>query len=397
MATIRGLFTFNGVLHAVRDAYLYRVDNAGTTTYLATLNSGGGPVDMEQNLSQLVITDGTALYVWDGSSLSITANWTAGDRIAFVDQRIVGIRRGTQQYAWTALGDANTAAALDFKSAEGSPDRLVSLVAAQRELLLLGEDSGELHYSVGGTAVFERASSEFIQYGCAAAFSAVLVGGIPFWLGRDRRGQAQVLASRGQRISTRAIEERFEGLDLAQARAYSYSDGGQHFYCLNVPNVETTLVFDRTFGQWHERAELTNGEYSPWRPTCHAFAYGSHWFGDDTGNLYRLDKDAHTFAGSTKVRDRIAPVVSSPIRGRMRFPSLEVICEKATNATVMLRWSDDNGANWSNWHHASTGDIGKYAERIRFTRLGSAYDRVFQLRMTDQVAFNPIGARLEAV
>jgi hypothetical protein len=81
----------------------------------------------------------------------------------------------------------------------------------------------------------------------------------------------------------------------------------------------------------------------------------------------------------------------------MRFPSLEVICEKATNATVMLRWSDDNGANWSNWHHASTGDIGKYAERIRFTRLGSAYDRVFQLRMTDQVAFNPIGARLEAV
>jgi hypothetical protein len=138
MATIRGLFTFNGVLHAVRDAYLYRVDNAGTTTYLATLNSGGGPVDMEQNLSQLVITDGTALYVWDGSSLSITANWTAGDRIAFVDQRIVGIRRGTQQYAWTALGDAKTAAALDFKSAEGSPDRLVSLVAAQRELLLLG-------------------------------------------------------------------------------------------------------------------------------------------------------------------------------------------------------------------------------------------------------------------
>ena len=50
MAQIRGLFTFNGVLHVVRDADLLRVDNAGTTTYLATLNSGGGPVDMEQNL-----------------------------------------------------------------------------------------------------------------------------------------------------------------------------------------------------------------------------------------------------------------------------------------------------------------------------------------------------------
>lgn len=397
MAQIRGLFTFNGVLHYVRDASLMRVDSAGTTTTLATLSSAGGPVDMEQNLTQLVITDGALLYVWDGSSLTTTANWTAGDRIAFVDQRIVGIQRDSQRFEWTALGNAKSAAALDFYSAEGSPDKLVAVLAAQRELLLLGEDSGEMWYSVGGTAVFERASSEFIQYGCAAAFSATLVGGVPMWLGRDRKGQAQVLAGRGQRISTRAIEERFEGLDLSQARAFSYSDGGQHFYCLNVPTLDTTLCFDRTFGQWHERAELVDGEYRPWRPTCHAFAYGSHWFGDDTGNLYRLDKDAHTFAGSVKVRDRIAPVISDPGRGRLRFPMAELVCEKATSANVMLRWSDDNGANWSNWHTASTGAIGRYAERVKWHRLGSAYDRVFHVRMTDAAPFNPVAVRVDVV
>lgn len=395
MAQIRGLFTFNGVLHAVRDSYLYRVDNSGTTTYLATLDSAGGPVDMAQNLTQLVITDGTALYVWDGFNLTQTANWTAGDRIAFVDQRIVGIQRASQRFQWTALGDATTAAALDFYSAEGSPDRLVSILAAQRELLLLGEDSGELWYSVGGTDVFQRASSEFIQYGCAAAFSAVLVGGIPMWLGKDSKGQAQVLASRGQRISTRAIEERFEGLDLSQARAFSFSDGGQHFYCLNVPNVDTTLVYDRTFGQWHERAELVDGEYEPWRATCHAFAYGSHWFGSEDGNLYRADNTAHTFAGDPIVRDRVMPVVSRPDRGRVRFPRVEVVCEKGTGAKVMLRWSDDNGATWSDWEEESTGDVGDYSARVRFERTGSAFDRVFQVRMTDDAPFNPVAAYVE--
>lgn len=395
MAQIRGLFNFNGVLHVVRDSALLRVDDLGTNTFLATLDSAGGPVDMAQNLTQLAITDGSKLYVWDGSTLSQTANWTAGDRIAFVDQRIVGIQRASQRFQWTALGNAKSAAALDFYSAEGSPDKLVAVVAAQRELLLLGEESGELWYSVGGTAVFERASAEFIQYGCAAAFSAVLVGGLPVWLGRDRKGQAQVLAGRGQRISTRAIEERFEGIDLEQARAFSYSDGGQHFYCLNVPTLDTTLVFDRTYGQWHERAELVNGEYQPWRPTCHAFAYGSHWFGDDSGNLYRLDAGLHTFAGDTKVRDRIMPVISDGARGRLRFSGLELVCDKGTAAKVLLRWSDDNGANWSSWRETTTGAVGRYAERVRFSRLGSAYDRVFQVRMTDPAPFNPVSAYVE--
>lgn len=393
--TIRALFTFNGTLFAVRGAALLRLDSGGASTQVATLDTAGGPVDIEQNLFDLVLTDGDFLYVWDGATLTKTANWTAGARIAFVDQRIVGIRTGTQEFAWTALGNAKSAAALDFASAEGSPDPLVSLLASQRELLLLGDDSGELWYSVGGTAVFERAQSEYIQYGCAAAFSAQLCGGVPMWLGRDRRGQAQVLASRGQRISTRAIEERFEGRDLALSRAYTYSDGGQHFYCLNVPGVETTLCYDMTFGQWHERAELVEGEYAPWRPTCHAFAYGAHFFGAEDGRIYKADKNLHTYAGDPKCRDRIAPVVSDPGRRRLRFPSVELVCEKATAAKVLLRWSDDNGATWSSWHEESTGDVGRHGQRVRWMRTGSAYDRVFQVRMTDDAPFNPVLASVQ--
>lgn len=396
--TIRGLFTFNGALHAVRGTELLRIDSSGNANVLGTLDSAAGPVDFEQTLTQIALTDGYKLYVLDGSTFSTVQNWTAGDRIAFVDQRIVGIQRGSQRFQWTALGDARSAQALDFASAEGAPDGLVSLLALQRELLLLGEYTGEIWYSVGGTAVFQRADSDFLQVGCAAAHSAQMCGDTPIWLSRDRKGQAQVVAGRGQRISTRAIEERFDGSNrISQARAYCYSDGGQHFYCLNVPGVETTLVYDATYQQWHERAELVSGNYEQWRPTCHAFAYGNHYFGADDGAIYRLDRDTDNFSGDVKCRDRIAPVISEPSRKRLRFPSVEVVCEKAAAKKVLLRWSDDNGATWSNWHEQSNGDVGKYSQRVRWNRTGSAFDRVYQMRMTDDAPFNPIGVNVEIV
>jgi hypothetical protein len=392
---LRGLFTFNRVLHAVRGETLYRVDSAGAVTSVGEIDSIGGPVDMEANVSQLCITDGTALYVYDGATVSTAANWSPGARIAFIDQRIVGVQRNSQRFGWTALGNAKTVAALDFFSAEGSPDNLVSILSSQRELLLLGETTSEVWYSVGGTTVFRRADSEFLQYGCAAAHAAQMAGDTPVWLGRSKEGQAMVLAGRGQRISTRAIEERFEALDLAQARAFAFTDGGHRFYCLNIPRVDTTLVYDMTFGQWHERAELVNGAYRQWRPRCHAFAYGRHWFGDNDGNLYRSDPAAHTIAGSVLCRDRISPVISQPGRKRLRFPGAEMVCDKGAGGQVLLRWSDDNGATWSAWRIESAGAIGKHGRRVRWNRLGSAEDRVFQIRMTDDAPWNPVSVDVE--
>lgn len=401
MSAVRGLAAHAGLLYAVIGQNFYRFDADGTGSYLAQLSSSGGVVDFASNLTQLCINDGSFLYVYTPSSgeFATSLNYTGGDRIAFIDQRIAFLLRGGQSFGWSALGDAKSIDALSFASAEGAPDSLVSLLADHRELWLFGPDSTEIWNSVGGETVFERNSSAFIEYGCAATHSAQKSANSVTWLSRDERGQAMVLRAQGYspvRISTRAIEERFEGLDLAAARAFTYSHGGQQFYCLNVPNVGTTLVYDETFQQWHERAELVDGDFAQWRPTCHAFAYGEHFFGADDGRIYRLDVNSHTFAGDVKCRERIAPVISAPNRKRVRFPLVEVVCEKATSARAMLRWSDDNGATWSNWSYASTGDVGEYARRARWHRTGSGFDRVYQMRVTDDAPFNPVQAIVEA-
>lgn len=401
MAQVRGLFTHAAVLYVVIDDMLLSVDSNGVFTTCGVLNSGGGVVDFASNLTQLVANDGSYLYVYSPSTtdFSVATGYVGGDRIWFIDQRILFLERGTQKFGWTPLGDARTIDALAFASAEGSPDTLVAGVDVNRDAWLFGESSTEVWRSVGGEEVFARTETN-INYGCAAAHSAQRSANSVTWLSRDEHGQAMVLRAEGgspARISTRAIEERFDGLDLSASRAFCYSDGGQHFYCLNVPNVSTTLVYDETFKQWHERAELVNGNWRQWRPVCHAFAYGKHFFGGSDGSIYTLDAETNTYGSSVKARSRIAPVISKPSRKRVFFPSFEVVCEKGTEATLQLRWSDDNGATWSNWKYASAGEIGEMKRRIRFNRLGSGYDRVFELRCTDDAPFNPVLVNVEAM
>ena len=395
MSTIRGLFTFNSVLYAVRDSSLISIDSNGVATARGSIGSAGGPVDMNQNLSELVICDGLALYVWDGSTITTNSSFSFGDRITFIDQRIVATVRGTQSFVWSELGDAKTIQALSNLAAEGSPDKVVAVIANLRELLVAGEYTAEVFHSIGGETVFSRSEPEYLQVGCAAPHSMQLAADTICWLGRDAKGQAKVFAGRGQRISTRAIEERFEGLDLTSARAFAYADGAHEFYALNVPNVGTTLTYDFTYKQWHERAELVNGEYQHWRPTCHAAAYGKHFFGADDGTIYRLDSTVNDYAGSPKCRSRVCPITANPSMNQTSYRAFEIICEKGTAANVMLRWKNAAEESWGGWRYMSTGDIGKYRTRINKQNLGGGYDRVFEVRMTDNAPFNPVSVDVQ--
>ncbi len=390
---IRGLWTHAGTLYSVEDAKLYSIDSTGLKTERGILNSTAGVVDFDSNLTQLVINDGSYLYVYTPTidAFAVASGYPGGARISFLDQRINFLFNGTQQFGWTALGTALTIDPLDFASAESSPDLLVSQVAFQQDLVLLGETSLEIFDTRGTEAVYTRTTAA-IDYGCAAAHSAQKTANSLIWLGQDGRGRAQVISMRGhqpQRISHRAIEEKFEGLELSSARAFTYSDGGQSFYCLNVPGLTTTLVWDETFSQWHERADWRAGQYAQWSPTCHAFAYGKHFFGCGTV-LATLNAAVHDYLGLPKRRQRIAPVISSPDHKRVFFSSFEVICEKGTGAQLLLRWSDDNGNNWSNWTYATVGELGQFDRRAKFNRLGSSFDRVFDLVMTDPKPFNPV-------
>jgi hypothetical protein len=63
---------------------------------------------------------------------------------------------------------------------------------------------------------------------------------------------------------------------------------------------------------------------------------------------------------------------------------------------VTLRWSNDGGQTWSNGQIRDCGQTGNYRQRVLWNRLGRARDRVYEISVSDPVAWRIIDAYLEA-
>jgi hypothetical protein len=359
---------------------------------------------MADGLFQLVIVDGTYGYVLTLASNAfgqITADgWLGSTRVAFLDGYFLFIAPDTQQFYWSAIDDATSLDALDFASAESNPDNLTSMLVDHRDLMLFGGKTVEGWRNTGATAVFERNEGAIMEVGCVAAFTAQKLDSTFMWLGADANGQGVVWMAEGyrpKRASNLAIEQLLQAsTDLSQATAYTYQQDGHSFYCLNAPGLSTTLCFDVTTGVWHDRAELVNGEYEPIRGVCHAFCFGMHLIGADTG-VYELDKTANTLGGDTLVRDRISPHEPKPTGKPQFFSKFTLNCDVGTGKpdgtapSVQFRYSNDSGRTWSQWRTAGLGAQGEYATSVEFLRLGyvkKGGDRVWMVRCTDDAPFS---------
>lgn len=63
---------------------------------------------------------------------------------------------------------------------------------------------------------------------------------------------------------------------------------------------------------------------------------------------------------------------------------------------VMLRISNDGGKTWVAESWRSAGRVGEYLQRVDWNRLGCARRRVFEVSVTDPVAWRIVGAYLES-
>jgi hypothetical protein len=62
---------------------------------------------------------------------------------------------------------------------------------------------------------------------------------------------------------------------------------------------------------------------------------------------------------------------------------------------MMLRWSDDGGRTWSNEHWESAGRLGRYSWRVIWNRLGTGRSRIFEVVVTDPVAWRLVDAYVQ--
>jgi hypothetical protein len=445
---VRGLWTYGGVAYIVSGDKLYSMAGFGTPVVIGTV-SGTGPVSMVDNGTQLFIACGGPSYIYNNSTGDFgpitDPDFPGALTVGYLDGYFVFIEPNSQKVWVTTLLDGTSIDPLDFASAEGSPDNLVSMIVDHREAWLFGTNSVEVYYDAGNADFpLQRIQGAYNEIGCAATFSVAKLDNGLFWLGADARGQGIVYRSQGysgQRISTHAIEYAIAQYgNISDAIAYTYQQEGHSFYVLTFPSANATWVYDVSTQAWHERAGFDNGSFTRHRSNCQMTYNSEVVVGDyENGNLYAFDLDVYADNGNVQkwLRSWRALATGQNNLKRTAHHSLQLDCESGVGLSgsdytdptylitesgffittesgdflisyegsetvgvdpkAMLRWSDDGGHTWSNEHWSPLGKIGVYQQRVFWRRLGMTLklrDRVYEVSGTDPVKIAIMGAEL---
>lgn len=405
--------TSKGVLIVVSGNQVWRVSRTWAADLLGTIPSREGAVGISDNGTQIIVADGVQGFLWTEAGLwaPITSeNYPNGTSVWFQDGYFLTIKPETGELWISGLYDGASWDGLDFSTAEGSPDPLVGGLSIHREAWLFGPRSTEVFYNSGSAGTtFARLDGAYIEYGCIAAGSIQKLANTVVWLGADNNGHGVILKAaqyQPARISNFAVEFALSQYgDLSGATAWTYSNGGHHFYCLQIPGADTTWVYDDALGIWHERTywHPMKGQQKH-RGACHAFAYGTNVVGDrENGNIYALETSALTDNTAAIRRERVSPHISkNRIRAQHRMLELDMQVgvgldgtQQGSDPQVMLQWSNDYGRTWSNEHWMAAGKIGQTLQRVRWKQLGMGVDRVYRVVITDPTVTALVGAQLD--
>jgi hypothetical protein len=404
----------NGNIYVVAGKGVYRYIPATLTAgyffnHLGDITPGKvTPASMMDNGLDLLIVDGSP----NGWSVSLAddtftpvpntpGGFVGGDRVDLVSNFFVLNMPGTQYFYWSGLLALtfDTSETGDLAAKSGASDLLVTLVVAKKEVILLGERTGEIFYNAAILdpttgfllSQFAGVDGTFIDHGIAAKYSAASNENTVFWLSRDRAGKGIVMKMTGYqaaRISTYAIETELTKYSrIDDAIGFVYQLNGHVFYVLTFPAADHTWVYDATTGQWHEWLWIdSNGNEHAHRAMCVYPCFGELLAGDrQYGNLYALDPLVHNDWGFPIKRERSFPHMLAEGR-RLFYREFLADMETGTGPSVepdknliSLAWSDDRGRHFGNPVTNSLGGLGDTQVSLQWQRLGMARDRVFKL------------------
>lgn len=410
---IRGFFTMNGVGYTVSGQSLYSFDADANTTLLGSGIAGSAPVSIDGNAFELSIVNGTQGFNYNVGSATFAQitdpDFVPANTVAFLDGYFAYDRVDTNQFVLSNLYDGTAFSALDYSAAESSPDRVKAVVRDLGLLTIFGETTIERWVHTGALSFpFQRSQSPTTPRGIAGARAFVKEDNATYFIGEDKTfyrlsGQTPV------RVSNHAIEDEWGRYgDISDAFCFSFGSAGHKFVAVQFPTARKTWLCDIATGhRWHERQSFdAGGAEAPWRINCALEAFGNTYVGDaNSGRIGIINPETYT-----EFDDPIALVMVFPtVHGdgkRVFFPELEIEVEtgvgiasgQGEDPQYMLDWSDDGGRTWSAaqlWQ--SAGRIGAYRQRLRWLRLGQAFERTFRLRISDPVQRAVLKARCPRV
>lgn len=407
-----GFVSSNGRMFVVSGNKLYEIVSSGAATELGTLLTDSGNVTIDENPTQLFVCDGENGYILTYATNAFAqvsdVHFPSAGTVTNINGYFVVNQNDTGKFFISALNDGTSWDALDFATAESSPDELRRVIRALDTLWLMGTKTTEPWTNTGDASFpFQKIAGAVMPVGIMAPHTALEFGGSLMWVGQDNNGSGMVYRAKGftpQRISTEAIEILIgAATDKENMKAYAYQKDGHNFYVLTGGGLETSLVFDMTTNLWHERAYLNmQGNYEQDLASCCMFAFGEHYVGSRVdGKVFTLSLDIYSDDGAAIARDRIYTHISNEGE-RVRYNALEIGFEtgvglqtgQGSDPKALIKFSKDGGRTWSGWYEVEIGAIGEYQKKVVVRRIGIAEQLTIWVRVTDPVKVAMIGSYL---
>jgi hypothetical protein len=422
-SNIRGILATGGRCFLVASNTLYELLSNSVQIPIGDVPDDGKAVTMASNRTQICIATAGEGWIYNiaANVLAPISDGSGGtlaiSQVRFADGYFIGLTPNSQMIRISGQYDGTTWDPLDFASAEGDPDDIVSILCDHREIWTFGEQTTEVWYDSGQADFpYQRIPGSFIEQGCAALNSPAKLDNSVFWLGSDQRGNGMVWRAQGYtpiRVSNHAIEYRMSQMrSIADAFGFSYQDQGHSFYVLSFPMGNETWVYDCASGMWHERAywDLAHSVWLRHRAQCHCFVFGKHLVGDwMTGTVYEQNINFFDDNGEPKRWLRSAPHLSNEMNWTF-YSDLQVDMEVGRgiptlpgqldpgNPQICMRFSDDGGFTWSSEYYSGAGKLGDYRYRVRWPgSLGRSRDRCFEISSSEPIRVALIDAYVQAL
>lgn len=395
------------VAYSIHSSSIYKIAEGGTPTRIGTI-PGIDTVEITRNMSdppQITILCDAGVYIVTNDVVIPMTDADFPDDAPMAD--IVSIETigeftlyayGDGRVFYSTQGDTTLISAIDFFTAEQSPDGIVKIKVDRGEIAIYGNFSIEF-WNFGGADVdtpFTYRTN--LQRGGIARDSVKTCDGSVMWVGQSKEGEKGVYRLDGYsatKISTNQIDRLIEGeADPSVIKSFSYGRAGHSFYC--VKGSDWTRTYDAATKQWHSRESYN---LYVWRAQHCFAAWNKIIFGDqETGSLYYLADDTFTENEGIMVWEITSPILHAfPRGGVVDRASFDVLVgHGVTSPTaqgydplMMVQKSIDGGNEWSYPREVRLGRQGDYARRVNTWRWGMFGPKgiAFRLSGSDPVGF----------
>lgn len=402
----------NGRGFTVSGAGLYEVFADGSSVLRGGLDGSSGICTMTENGFQLGICDGDKVYMFTYATNTFVKvtdpDLPSAGGIDFVDGFFIINNNDTGKFYISGLYDGLSWSALDFASAESSPDELTRAVNFVGQLGLFGSKTLEIWRNTGDSIFpFARISGS-TPIGTTAPYTVISIDTSVFWVGTNEQGSGIVYKAQGfnpERISTDAIEKILQAVTQPELlRSWTYQEEGHVFLVITGANLETSLCYDVATGLWHERAYLNpaTGRLEQHRATSSMYIFGKHLVLDrENGNIYQLSLDVFTDNADPIQRKRVYTHLIDELNP-VRYSKLQIGFEtgvglqsgQGSNPKMSLRVSKDGAKTWSDFYTKDIGAVGKYKQQVKYRRLGISQQNTFELQIAEPIKVAITGSYL---